>query len=589
MLKIINKSIRVKMVLLLLTAIVIPIVISSFITYKYTTESVKKGEVEKNIQLFQEGEKNITTYFDSVNKASTMMYDVGSDRNNWIYFFKISNKSYVIEQDVHRLLHRISASVDGMYQVNLYVNKTKYSYLFKNYSLGKKELNDDFYKSIMEVDKFIEPTHISSNYNVNHIFDNKKKEVVSFHRKITDIPKEDVLGYISIDIELEKIEELCKGLYDSSAEEIYIFDKKNNRVIYNSINKDVGQNIKEDWYYKILTNKEYTNNIEVGENIITYINTKNDYMDWIIAKKIPLNYLYRDAKEIARKNLFIGAVLALVIMSISIFISYHFTKPIKELIEYIEVIKKGDFNVNIKVNRKDEFGILTKHFKNMIETINDYIINEYKLEIINKSNELKVLQAQINPHFLNNTLQAIGTEALKRGNKTVYVLLSKLGGMMSYSMNTETTLVKFSDELNYSISYLELQKNRFGEYLEYKIDIEEETKNFFVPKMIIQPIIENSFKHGFRDTLTKGKITITARIVNKKTLKIEIEDNGSGISDEKLKKLKQNLYNDKITGQNIGLNNCYKRLKFYFKQQGKLELDTTEVGGLKVTIIIEYA
>src|SRR5690606_23950938 len=145
------------------------------------------------------------------------------------------------------------------------------------------------------------------------------------------------------------------------------------------------------------------------------------------------------------------------------YISYHITKPIKRLIQSIHTMQGGNLQTEIPINSRDEIGVLARRFRQLMNQINHLVLREYRLEIANKTNQLKALQAQVNPHFLNNALQSIGTLALKHKDREVYALISSLGKLMRYNMNAEETIVPLKKEIEHVAAYLELQKQRFGE------------------------------------------------------------------------------------------------------------------------------
>jgi two-component system sensor histidine kinase YesM len=272
------------------------------------------------------------------------------------------------------------------------------------------------------------------------------------------------------------------------------------------------------------------------------------------------------------------------------FISLRLTAPIKVLIANMKKVEKGVFEADFESLGNDEIGMLGRHFKLMISKINELIEREYKLEIENKSSQLRVLQSQINPHFLYNAFQSIGTLALKLKAVQVYSLLNSLSNIMRYSMNMKDDIVPFLAEVNHVKSYLNLQKQRFDEQFEFELNIEKSVEEVLVPKMILQPIVENCFKHGFDQQLEKATIVITARGEHDHHLCISIEDNGVGVNDHDLEKLRRELsdggsdVNRKSAG--IGLKNIYDRLRIYYSNQVEMDVYSSEEGGFTVTIII---
>jgi two-component system sensor histidine kinase YesM len=251
-------------------------------------------------------------------------------------------------------------------------------------------------------------------------------------------------------------------------------------------------------------------------------------------------------------------------------------------------VEKGEFEADFDSLGNDEIGMLGRHFKLMISKINELIEREYKLEIENKSSQLRVLQSQINPHFLYNAFQSIGTLALKLKAVPVYSLLTSLSNIMRYSMNMKDDIVPLSAELKHVQSYLVLQKQRFYEQLEFEITIDKDVEEIMVPKMILQPIVENCFKHGFDQQMEKAFIQIEAGFEDQEGVTIRIRDNGIGVSREQLRKIRQELFqgmsNEEGSRETIGLKNIYDRLQIYYSNQAKMSIYRDIERGFTVTI-----
>lgn len=224
----------------------------------------------------------------------------------------------------------------------------------------------------------------------------------------------------------------------------------------------------------------------------------------------------------------------------------------------------------------------------MTRTINDLILKEYKLELANKTNQLKALQAQVNPHFLYNALQSIASLSLRYNAPKVYDLIYSLGSMMRYSMNTERTQVPLRDELEHVQNYVILQTERFGEEnLRLDIDAEEAALEIAVPKMILQPIVENIFKHGFTDGIREAVISITCALDANGSLRLAVKDNGKGITAERLEEITAGLQQSGRTEhEEIGLHNVLARVRLQMSSGAELLLQSVEGGGVKVTLII---
>ncbi|WP_235182870.1 sensor histidine kinase [Gracilibacillus boraciitolerans] len=285
--------------------------------------------------------------------------------------------------------------------------------------------------------------------------------------------------------------------------------------------------------------------------------------DWLLIKRLPYTSLYQSANEVGLINIGFGLIgLALVIMA-TFFVSFKITSPIRVLVQSIQQIDKDNMQVPFKSLGNDEIGMLGDRFKQMIERINRLINRELKLEIENKANQLKVLQSQINPHFLYNALQSIGTLALKSNAPKVYALITQLSKIMRYGMDMKEDMVLLEKEVEYIKAYLLLNKERFDDQFQYNLEFDPDTLDCKVPKMIIQPIVENYFKHGFLYTEEQvGQLTIKGEQVEDQLI-ISVKDNGKGMTAERIAEINRALIEDH-TSNSIGLRNVYVRLKLNY-------------------------
>lgn len=276
---------------------------------------------------------------------------------------------------------------------------------------------------------------------------------------------------------------------------------------------------------------------------------------------------------------------------------------------------------------EDEIGILFRSLEEMMDTINNFVIRQYELEIINRTTELKMLEAQVNPHFIYNTLQCLATKSLEHNDQEQYDYISSFGQLMQYSMDTKHTLVTINEELSHIDRYIKLQKMRFTNHLSVFFEVEETVRKIIVPKMILQPLIENSFKHGNLLKREKGTILVQAHLKEDRLLHVYIVDNGCTPPPEKLAKINKLLMklrqeythklltpnrlssidgsSEKPTRQdadlsiknaaenlyatnNIGLTNVLLRLLLNFGQECSMELYANELGGTTVHLIISH-
>lgn len=570
-----RKSVRNKLLLLLLVVTIIPITIGLFIAYSQSAELVKETAIEDNKRLLSKGSKSIEFYFDLVNKGTISIYEIGDSNENLLEQFIRDVDDY---KKIHLALLYIYNALDYFEQINLYKLSTGQSYLMRKYLTSNDVMTDTSYRTKDDRSTFVEPPHTMTNYSTPHLLANSQKKVLSFHRKIYDIPSDDLVGYISIDISLEAITAFTEDLYNPNDELITIIDRFSKKVIYSSDEKRIGKTIPYSWY-KSANDYRDLHYIEDDLSQLIYLlhPIKTKAMDWIIVKEITYDSLYKPTKPIARINILLAITLVALMTIVATYVSFHFTSPLKALIKDMDRIKGGELEGTISITRQDELGILEKNYMEMTESLRDMIRYKYTLELANKENQIRVLQAQINPHFIGNILQAIATESLEQGSMKVYQLILKLSKMMNYSMETENTLIPLVKELDYTINYMDLQKQRYNGQFHYTTTLDPALENFHVPKMLLQPIVENYFIHGFDQSSKIGKISIDCSL-KENVISLVIKNNGRSIPPSKLEEIRHSIAMLDVHDKQIGLANVSKRLALYYQNQGSLTIENTHCG-----------
>ncbi|WP_217559478.1 sensor histidine kinase [Paenibacillus sp. GbtcB18] len=505
-----NSSIRTRLILLMLAATVIPIVISMIVTYFYTTRSVGTKLIQENANLIYQGKTNVQAYMDTLNRNSLSLYNDPAI----LLMLRRNVQDYTNEAQTYTLLQNMTHSVDGIYQIYLYMAKTRRSTLLIG-DIPKRGYDTDNFSepyTTGNLSSVVEPTHMSSIYGLGQsppYYD--PRPVITLHRAIYNVPTTEWLGTLSIDIKLEAIQDIADQLFNKQHERLYLLDQSG-MVVYSGDGSLIGKPLSDAWTGPVLESKETRGQLEMNKSVYLYEKMDTPYMKWTLVKEIPHSYLYEGARSLTQINIIIAAVSLLLVIAATLFVTIRITAPIKKLIGTINQIQAGNLTARVDGEGQDELGILVRRFRTMMETINNLILREYRLNIANKTNQLKALQAQINPHFMNNALQSIGTLALQHNVPRIYSLINSLAKMMRYSMNTNQEAVPLSMEIGHVKAYLELQTERFEGKFRTDFELDEAALGIEVPKMIIQPLVENYFKHGFDPKLGPGHLIIRARL-----------------------------------------------------------------------------
>lgn len=233
-----------------------------------------------------------------------------------------------------------------------------------------------------------------------------------------------------------------------------------------------------------------------------------------------------------------------------------------ELIKALDEVEKGNLNIHLNINTRDEFEHIANSFNTMIGSIRHLLLRHQELAKENILTNMLMLKTQFNPHFLFNTLESI-RYMIKFDPKSAQNMVLNLSKMLRYSIENDRDVILLEEELDFLNNYIKLMLIRYGERLSYDLDISDNTKKLFIPKMCLQTIFENSIKYGFGDKKEYLNINIKSYIHNN-LLYIIIKDNGIGINKEKLEEIKNNLNNKQNKLKNIGLYNINKRIKLMY-------------------------
>ncbi|WP_058307330.1 sensor histidine kinase [Gracilibacillus massiliensis] len=588
----IRKSIRNKLIVLLLAITIIPFGTSIVITYFYTKESLKDEFIEENVNLLYQGKLNIESYINDLkdltlsfyNNPDFMSYLKGHGQDDrYITLDTIKDVMVTIlyaESNIKRVTITFPKQENEMQNM---VSVSKQSTLTFSSRLKHE---DQLYFRKADANPFymyIEPAHSQSDKD-------EKGDVITLHRSLKDAPLTRQLGYMSIDISPNKIVNMSEKLYSKDSEEFYIFTEEGDSI-FSSNPQITSSSSHPEWFTYLLNTEENSGTLDWDDasfqGVMVFNKLPESSGGWILVKQIPYSSLFQSALSVAKINILFGIIgLTLVILA-TLLVSFKITSPIRILLKNIRQVEKGNMEVRFQSLGDDEIGMLGHRFKRMMSRINDLINREYKLKLENTTNQLKVLQSQLNPHFLNNALQSIGTVALKNNVPQIYSLVTHLSQIMRYGMNIEEDMVPLTRERDYIKAYLLLQKERFEDKLTFTIEFEEKMLETKIPKMLLQPIVENYFKHGFDSGGKVGEMTIKGT-VESGNLVIRIRDNGTGVSEQRMKDIYQCIYDSENSHHdreaNIGLKNVYRRLKLYYGERANLQLENQEFGGFVVTV-----
>lgn len=649
------QSIGYKLLSTLVIATTLPMLIYCFFFSYDMRKTAEENYIEQTQHTWQIVSSNIehslSTSIDVANKGiylnSTLQDLLFSRDSNAFPYAESANSSLLFSYMTH-----IYSMTPESTQILFSTYKSGKSFLLTTKNL-QKYLKSGFYgkdapSPVPAFQAYTIPPHRQTSYGhqLNHMSLSQAEEhsgsaganelVFTVCLPIYHLPNPNTpIGELRIDVSMDFFKKVCSFLY-SESEQFYIVDF-DSHIIFSSAPSAIGKKASESWIQDLIG--------QAAENPGSFISERSDRSlricqkipgdsyQWYMIKSVPQHMIYESSNHQLMTLLFTFGLCLLITIFINGYSILHYTNPLKKATTYLNSINTQTQNLNSRLSdyvtyrTEDEIGILFRSLEEMVDTINNFVIRQYELEIINRTTELKMLEAQINPHFIYNTLQCLATKSLEHHDQEQYDYISSFGQLMQYSMNTKYTLVTIQDELSHIDRYIKLQKMRFTNHLSVFYDAADDVKGIIVPKMILQPLIENSFKHGNLFKREQGTILVQASIEKDCLLHLYITDNGCAPSfgqllrinkrltdlrteyihklltthiltsmesdyekhsepkpDSSIKRATENRY----AANNIGLTNVLLRLLLNFGEDCSMELSANELGGTTVHLVISH-
>ncbi|WP_169447658.1 sensor histidine kinase [Paenibacillus daejeonensis] len=312
------------------------------------------------------------------------------------------------------------------------------------------------------------------------------------------------------------------------------------------------------------------------------------YDDWIVVSEIPSKELTQDTGIIRETVIYFLALLIVLGAASVLGFGYHLYRPLQAVKRHVNAIKKGQLDARVNTFANNEIGDLGRMLNAMAIRIQELVNDLQDSEKLKRRLEVRALQSQINPHFMYNTLNTIRMFAMLKDYDKINKLMGRFVGLLRYSMENYDQTVQLDQELDYLKDYVGLLNMRYKCQITLTYEIEEPLGRMQIPKLSLQPLIENSVFHGIlpkkADT---GLIAVRAFTDRQQDrVVVEIRDDGTGLSDEDLEKLRVHLLREE-SSENIGLQNVRMRLKLMFGQSTSMEMLSEEGSGLLIRIELQ--
>ncbi|WP_372632591.1 sensor histidine kinase [Cohnella sp.] len=574
----------VNKLILLFTSIIILVVASlTIISYQILQKESVDNSISSTTNNLLLVNRNLESYLNGIEQLSLpqIRYD---ELNNALVHEETDYASRIYLEDYLRELY---FSRKDLETISLYlVDRQKYYSITKeNYNItvrtGSIPVIEDmpWYKQALDSpSNSIFQSFVGSASETGYAIDTSRS-FMAYHRVLRTIATRQPQAILSFYFNKSAVNDILKDVPFDEGQHL-LFLSPDDEVFY-SDDLDYYSKVKSAGYIERLPPAP-TGRLtwEQGDHKDLVVYNVGESMGWKLIKPVPYKQIYEAATTTRNLSFMIGLVFLVLSVVLVTFTSNAITRPLKKLSHQMSRFSSGDFDAEAKVEGRDEIAYLSRHFNQMVKRTNDLINERYKMKLVEKNAILKALEAEINPHFLYNALQAISTKALKNDRYDIADMVDALAMTLRYCISGKD-VVYAREELKHIERYLGLQKARFGNRLQVAYDWDETLMELQLPKLSIQTLVENAIKHALEKVSSTVTLTITARMEPIHFV-ITVQDDGPGFASGKLGEVLQSFQEGwgerDQHNESIGLVNLNTRLKLLYGENAELRIRTDESG-----------
>lgn len=410
------------------------------------------------------------------------------------------------------------------------------------------------------------------------------KNHIVLMKKLYAFPTQSLLGYIALDVNAKSLYDIIADIDLTKSGRIFLVNEEG-RILATESETLSGELLDEPYRNFLGENEAFYNNVRVGNTYYSVYNSGAISNGWYMVLAIPRDYYMRDITKLKNVIIPITLMTAFLTALLSILVSRGITRPIRFLSGAMENFGQGNFDINCQVDSEDEIGRLSHTFNQMVMDMNSLVNTVYEQKVMKQEAQMKSLQMQINPHFLYNTLDTINWMARIRHVDEIGDMVAALSNMMRYSLEKKS-FVRLGEEVKSLKDYIAIQNYRYRDKMVAEIEIDESLMSLYIPRLLIQPILENAIVHGIEEKLDKGHILVAARREDE-DLYIQIMDDGVGMTEETMSHILREDYSMKKSGHtSIGVVNVNRRIQMIYGKDYGLLVQSVLGAGTKITIHI---
>lgn len=590
-----NWTIRYKLIFHFLLVSILPSLCLGLLTAWTVSGVIEKQVNEQTMQLIGNVNKSLNSYAGNIQNIS---YFISMNPDVQL-FLEQGHEAFEETEDQYRMSRFLQGFTTLYSEIAgiLVVGADGQYFSNEMYARTSRSLTEDeWYMEAVRAKGIFQIIGHPANRNVTTHTHYKESEVVSVVRAILDPDTQQAKGVVLIDLKLRAIAETVRDVRLGKTGYLMVVSEEGERIYAprNAALFDIPASI-------LAGPSAGTFQAEAGGTELQMIYQRSPFTNWTT---IGVFDVRDSAQEIRDINLYLVVFVFVVCMlgiAASYYLSHSISRPITQLSSHMRKIEEGNMNLRIPGERQDEVGLLGRSFNAMLQQIGRLLSQVREEQRLKREAELRSLQAHIQPHFLYNTLDTIQWLARKDGAKEAAEMVEALSKLFRIGLSKGQETIPLADELEHIRSYLKIQKTRYKDKLNYEIEAGAIRGDTLVLKLILQPVVENAIYHGIKERRGPGHIAI--RVSERDgVLEFTVEDDGVGMSEERLAALRGTLKSPMASGgeavaggglpalpaatagSSYGLRNVQERIRLTFGESYGISVESKEKQGTRVTI-----
>ncbi|QRG66582.1 cache domain-containing sensor histidine kinase [Brevibacillus choshinensis] len=589
-------TLRVKMLTLFICLIAIPLSLQGMITYSQFSTSSEERTSEYTAQIVHQINRNLERNLEEMKRLSLMpLYD-----NSVLSILRELRSNspsppYLSTEKRQKMTLYISSLSYSRPEVKGIQIISQNGMIFSNLDPTTMTTHvnlegESWYGRVVKGNgaSVIIPQHRAGYYA-----DSAQEPYFSVARLLREPNTNAPLGIIKIDMKMEMIDQILANMP---------FTKEGSLIIVNQQNElffEKRENGNLPGYRTLLRETDGGMPFLQGEKTVRLqgqryllIDNQSAETGLLVISIIPVDSLLKDSNTLRDFTIFIAAIFLVVAGGLATYFAYSLSKPLVVLKEKMLQVEQGNFHERVPVVSEDEIGKLSEQFNHMVEEINRLVNEVYAISLREREAELAALQSQIHPHFIYNTLEAINMMAIRAGNFDVSDMVSSLGKLMRYTVERGDGFVTLAEELTSLASYVRIQQTRLEDRIQVEMEVDENLRDARIPKLLLQPLVENAIYHGIERLEHGGTIWLTV-MRDDQDMRISVRDDGKGMSEQELARLRTVVrlpfhQNEATCGQRTGtaLRNIHQRITLLYGEPYSLQIDSRAGQGSSFTLKI---